>query len=321
MMVREGVVVSAAANTKIESGKKRGKGRPVNKDIRVKEISVGARIREIRPNKVASLAISMQASGLNTPITVRASSTAAKPGSKPWALVAGAHRLAAARQLEWTTIRCEIFTGNEDEAKSWEIRENLDRAELTVLERAEHIAQLKRLIEKDVSAQVAPKPRGGRPARGVRADARALGLERTELDRALKIADISLVAKAAIKAANLDDNQKALLRIAREKTEQAQVAKVSEIARGGLAKWPARGNAKTEEVRGGRRTNYQAMVALAAKHLGRHADRFAQLARELGEPELIRFALAVRDWHSSHGASNGANRDRSGLQKAPSLLP
>jgi ParB family chromosome partitioning protein len=72
------------------------------------------------------------------------------------------------------------------EARKAEIAENLHRAELTVQERADHIAEWVRLTE--VSAQVAPKPQGGRPESGVRAAARELGVERTEAHRAVKIA-------------------------------------------------------------------------------------------------------------------------------------
>ena len=53
------------------------------------------------------------------------------------------------------------------------IAENLHRAELTVQERAEHVAEWVRLTEK-VSPQVGAKPQGGRPEGGIRRAAREL---------------------------------------------------------------------------------------------------------------------------------------------------
>src|SRR5262249_36372815 len=152
--------------------------RTPTKNIRVDEIFVGPRMRELNPAKLDGFVVSLREVGLKTALTIRVSTEPSKTGSRPWILVAGAHRLEAARRLGWKTIRCEIFSGNADEARTWEIRENLDRAELNVLERAEHIVGLLELLDgPEVSAQVAPKPRGGRPASGIREAARALGLE------------------------------------------------------------------------------------------------------------------------------------------------
>ncbi|MFZ3181356.1 MAG: hypothetical protein WA156_14370 [Methylocystis silviterrae] len=74
------------------------------------------------------------------------------------------------------------------------------RAELTALERDEHVAEWIRLAER-VSAQVAPKlsARGrsgeGRPESGVRAAARDLGVDRDDARRATKVASLSDEAK------------------------------------------------------------------------------------------------------------------------------
>ncbi len=58
---------------------------------------------------------------------------------------------------------------------------------------------------------------------------RDLGIDRTEAQRAVKIASIAPEAKEAARAAGLDDNQSVLLAVARApKPEQA--AKLAEIA-------------------------------------------------------------------------------------------
>jgi hypothetical protein len=80
-----------------------------------------------------------------------------------------------------------------------DLAENLHRSELTVQERAAHVAEWVRLIEKKVSAQVAQKPKGGRPEVGLRAAARELKLDRDDVRRAVKIDSISPEAKEAAK--------------------------------------------------------------------------------------------------------------------------
>jgi ParB family chromosome partitioning protein len=62
---------------------------------------------------------------------------------------------------------------------------------------------------KEVSAQLAQKPQGGRPSGGISAAARDLGLPRDTVRRAVRIASLSDAAKAEAKALGLDDNQSA----------------------------------------------------------------------------------------------------------------
>jgi ParB family chromosome partitioning protein len=192
--------------------------------ISIADIDIGPRLRAIDEKQVRALAESMgSAIGLKTPITVR------REGQR-WKLVAGLHRLEAARRLGWHEIQAVIMVGSEREARLWEIAENLHRADLTVLERAEHLAEWIRLTEAEVSAQVAPKPQGGRPESGTRAAARELGIERTDAQRSIKIASITPGAKEAAREAGMDDNQCKLLEVAGRSPEQ-QVEKVVEIAK------------------------------------------------------------------------------------------
>ena len=82
-----------------------------------------------------------------------------------------------------------------DKRRRWELSENVDRAELTVLERAEQIAELIRL-------EVRPSPddenrhksvsvsKGGRGKKGgIRHAAKKLGLNREEARRSVLIAE------------------------------------------------------------------------------------------------------------------------------------
>lgn len=96
------------------------------------------------------------------------------------------------------------------DARLWEIAENLHRAELTVQERAEHIAEWVRLTEgKAAGATCAGSLPDGRKAgpqhqaRGINAATRELGIERTEAQRAVKIASMAPEAKQAAQDAGL----------------------------------------------------------------------------------------------------------------------
>ena len=71
-------------------------------------------------------------------------------------LVAGRHRLEAAKRLKWPMIRALVLE-NADEAELAEIDENLIRADLSPAERALHVSRRKDLYEK-----VAPSPSASR---------------------------------------------------------------------------------------------------------------------------------------------------------------
>ena len=114
------------------------------------------RLRALREDTANALAQSMANQGQLQPIVVRPR----KDGGH-W-LVAGLHRLAAAKKLKWAEINCTIFDGMAaDEAELAEIDENLIRAELSPAERALHIGKRKELYEK-----VYPETKkGGAPGR------------------------------------------------------------------------------------------------------------------------------------------------------------
>ncbi len=103
----------------------------------------------------------------------------------------------------------------------WEIAENLHRAELTKLQRAEQIEEWRKLSVQLVQSK--------HPAdHGVSAAAETLGVSRADVKRAEAIAGISEDAKDAAQDAGIDDNQSALLKVAAEPPER-QVAKVREL--------------------------------------------------------------------------------------------
>ncbi len=167
------------------------------------DIIVGGRLRALDRQSVERRKESISRIGLRTPISVRS-------GEQGWTLVAGRHRLEACIELGMDEIPVVAETGLEFEARLWEIAENLHRAELTALERAEHISQWIRLRDQtaerrpcgqadDKLGQVGPvselnkaapaapvlAPGGRGREGGIRAAARELGISRTGARRAV----------------------------------------------------------------------------------------------------------------------------------------
>jgi ParB family chromosome partitioning protein len=121
------------------------------KNIPIASIKVNNRLRPLNAEKVAELAESIAQVGLLQPIGVRPDGT----------LVYGYHRLEACKRLGWTEIPAVVVDGDDLRAELAEITENLVRNELTLLERAEHLARLKAVYQ-----QQYPNTRGvGRPTK------------------------------------------------------------------------------------------------------------------------------------------------------------
>lgn len=198
---------------------------------------------------IAGIMKSIDSIGLQTPITVSLDDE-----TGIGTLIAGAHRLEAAKRLGWEQIPALcVQNWSEEQARMWEISENLHRAELTVLERDEHIAEWIRLADLH-SSQFATNEsmrvdgRGHRKAGGVRAASRALGIDKDDAHRAVKVASLSPEAKEAAREAGLDNNRSALLQIAKAKKDiQAEVARrVAEVKRREAEQKRAKVEAKKE---------------------------------------------------------------------------
>jgi len=195
--------------------------------------------RRLQPEAVKELAESMAAIGLKTPITVRkAMRYRDQIPTEVWEIVAGRHRAAAARRLGWTEIEAIVSTGDPASDRLWEISENLHRADLDPIERAEHITKwIELTTEKTVVASCDGSLSDGRRAgpqhqpRGVNAVARALGISKDEAHRAVKISGLDPAAKQLAKELWPRGNKAALLEAAREADPDAQVAALHRISR------------------------------------------------------------------------------------------
>lgn len=102
-------------------------------------IDVPSRLRALDPDWAALIAESMKERGQDTPIRVTEGD--AKNGRHR--LIAGMHRLEAARLAGFETIEAVVFSGSDLEAELLEIDENLIRRELSELDRATFLARRK----------------------------------------------------------------------------------------------------------------------------------------------------------------------------------
>jgi ParB-like chromosome segregation protein Spo0J len=202
----------------------------------VDDIVVGDDCRACNEARVSELAQSIAAVGLRHPITVRPEGDPHTIGFR-WKLVSGRHRYEAMRSLHLDYVQCIKFTGTKRQARLWQISENLHRAELNALEFFEHIAEWTKLFEQEFRdsgqnvQQKKGRPQGGNALAGRKLPVPGKTEEgrRKFIERARAVASIDAKVKAEIKEANLQDNRSALLRIAKESSPSAQVAKVREL--------------------------------------------------------------------------------------------
>jgi ParB family chromosome partitioning protein len=105
-------------------------------------IAVGERLRTVDPDWVQGLRLSIGQIGLQTPITV---GPADRHGRHK--LIAGAHRLAACRELGHEQIAAVVCRLTVLEQRLVEIDENLCRRDLSALDRAAHLSERKAVYE------------------------------------------------------------------------------------------------------------------------------------------------------------------------------
>ncbi len=175
--------------------------------IRVEDIVIGERHRALSDEACDRLASSMKDIGLRQPISVRIVDEMIVDGDLTAGvpvLVAGRHRLEAARRLGWTHIDCIEVDDDELHAELWEIDENLMRADLTAAQEAEHLSRRKRLwmeINKGGKKKATP---GGPQDVGFASDTSAkIGQSKPQINSKIAIAekmgpDLQLVAGTSL---------------------------------------------------------------------------------------------------------------------------
>lgn len=166
-------------------------------------------------------------------------------------LVAGRHRLAAAKKLGWKKIKAELEEGTPLESRIWEATENVCRAELSAEERQQATKDLVAALEEKHKEVSAGKPADtslprthptkstgvGRGKGGGTSKVRAKALEEAEqltgksvgtLKNEIALANLTREARQAAKEIGLTDSQQAT--VARAGNDpQVQLAKIAEI--------------------------------------------------------------------------------------------
>jgi ParB family chromosome partitioning protein len=176
------------------------------------------RLRPVDAGHVRFLAENIQQVGqLLQPIAIRYLHDGA------YKLMAGGHRLAAARLLGWAEIPAFVFEATGDEARLAEIDENLVRHELNPLDRAVFLAERKALYEK-LHPETRHGAQGGRGARRNEADtlsfskdtAARVGLDERTIQRAVMIASrLAPDVRSRIAGSTIARTQTELLALAR----------------------------------------------------------------------------------------------------------
>ncbi len=176
-----------------------------------------ARVRFLNPARVMQLADSIEETGLQNPITIRPE----KDGAG-YQLVSGAHRLAAFSELGREHIPVFVREMTDEDARLFEVRENLHREELSARDWSLHLATEKLIYEarnpeakqggdrrsdQKVNVDLLKKPR-----RFTAEMADALGCGEKNVKRAVQIAKgITSELHAEIHGTPLADNQAQLL--------------------------------------------------------------------------------------------------------------
>ncbi|RZI55951.1 MAG: hypothetical protein EOP94_04540, partial [Zymomonas sp.] len=181
--------------------------------IRVDDIVIGERHRALSESAVARLQGSLADIGLRQPITVRLVDEMMVDGdlcAGVPVLVAGAHRLAAAKALAWSHIDCVELDDDAIKAEMWELAENLHRLDLTKEQRDEHIRRYAELLEAqrsvnsrqtDAKSKTESNPRGAGRTVGVASQvAQDTGLSVRTVQRALNPKPVAEVIPLAARS-------------------------------------------------------------------------------------------------------------------------
>jgi len=216
------------------------------------------RKRKLDEGKVHSIADSFLQIGQLQPITV-----ARENGN--YYLIAGLHRLEAAKSLGWKTIEAIEFEGDTVAVELAEIDENLMRNDLTVLEQGEHLARRQELVGwKNGMNQYTVG--GGEIVslpKSTHEIAKEIGLtERSAQHRMQAARNIVPEVKDAIRNTEIADSTTQLLELARLAPEkQVEVARV--ITEGAVSVADAKRQIKKEEVI----ANLENVEAMEAKEI------------------------------------------------------
>ena len=200
--------------------------------IEISEIKINPGRRDTQQRNVEELARSIAAVGLMNPITITQDST----------LIAGLHRLEAAKLLGWTEIECTVSDADGLQAELAEIDENFVRAGLSHRELGDLLLRRKELYEA-IHPETRQGQRNGQTAKNENFSlldtksfsqdtADKLGVSKRTVEQLVQTArDLTPEAKKIIKEADTKITKGDALKISRiPPDQQAEAAAVLTIA-------------------------------------------------------------------------------------------
>ena len=200
-------------------------------NIPIHEIKINPGRREALPEDVNELAKSISEVGLLNPITIDRDHT----------LIAGLHRLEAAKQLGWTEIACTVSSLEGLQAELAEIDENFIRSDLSAVEYGDLLLRRKEIYEslhpetKNGGDKKSEKIRSAKctsdfPKSFVEDTAEKLGVNPSTVRRRIQTAkNLTPEAKAIIRNTDTKISKKNALKLSRLEPEQ-QVEAASQLA-------------------------------------------------------------------------------------------
>ena len=105
--------------------------------VQISQIKVNKGRREANPEAIQELADSISQVGLINPITI----------DQEYTLIAGLHRLEAAKRLDWTEIECTVSSLDGLLAELAEVDENVVRKDLSAVEYSDLLLRRKEIYE------------------------------------------------------------------------------------------------------------------------------------------------------------------------------
>ena len=185
--------------------------------MKISEIKINPGRRDTQQRNVEELARSISAVGLMNPITITQDNT----------LIAGLHRLEAAKLLGWTEIACTVSDADGLQAELAEIDENFVRAGLSHRELGDLLLRRKELYE-----AIHPETRQGqRNGQTVKND-KMTGLQAKPFseDTADKLGISKRTVERLVQtAANLTPEAKKIIRDADDKITRSDALKISRL--------------------------------------------------------------------------------------------
>ena len=183
-------------------------------------------VRPLNEDRVRMISASMKEIGLRYPITVTDTGT----------LVAGNHRLAAAKLLGWEKIKAEIVSEDDLDNRLWSLVENLMRHGLTELEEAECLKEYNDIL---VARGMRNENGGDRRSEGIKRKkntaevAKEIGMSKATLNRRIRIAtNIGTDARDAIRNTKVADSMSEMMRLADISSAEEQLVVAQKVADG-----------------------------------------------------------------------------------------